>query len=173
MNNRLLDLKNLKFEVRDVMRYDDVGDYFENTIIAYDFKDPVLTNAIFLHEFIEYTLIKSSGIDPELIDKFDTDPSYQETYPREYRLYNKYHDLANLIERQFVENLGLNWEDYDQTINMKEVKTAVRNISNELHKEHPSAEKIEKQKQLIHDVFESEQEKKAQSTTSRENPTLE
>ena len=45
---------------------DDVGDYFGDTIVAYDFKDDVITNAIFLHEFIEYTLIKSAGIHPAL-----------------------------------------------------------------------------------------------------------
>jgi len=32
LKDRLLDLKNLKFELRDIMRYDDVGDYFDNTI---------------------------------------------------------------------------------------------------------------------------------------------
>ena len=56
-NKRLLDLKNLKFELRDIMRYDDVGDYFGNTIIAYDFKDDVINNAIFLHEFIVLNLV--------------------------------------------------------------------------------------------------------------------
>lgn len=76
LRHRLLDLRKLKFEIRDSMRYDDVGDYFDNTIVAYDFKDDVITNAIFLHEFVEYMLIKSAGIDPSLIDKFDTDESY-------------------------------------------------------------------------------------------------
>ena len=41
MKSRLLDFKKLKFEVRDIMRYDDVGDYFGDTIVAYDFKDDV------------------------------------------------------------------------------------------------------------------------------------
>jgi len=154
MNKRLLDLKNLKFEVRDVMRYDDVGDYFGNTIVAYDFQDDIITNAIFLHEFVEYMLIKSSGIEPELIDKFDTDSSYEEKYPREYALYEKFHSMANKIERQFVENLGYNWEDYDKTIYTKKVKTAVQQISDELHKEHPDEKKIEKSKQVIKEEME-------------------
>ncbi len=153
-NKRLLDLKNLKFEVRDIMRYDDVGDYFGNTIVAYDFDDPIITNAIFLHEFIEYMLIKSSGIEPELVDKFDTDQSYEEQYPREYALYEKFHMMANKIERQFVENLGYNWEDYDKTIYTKKVKTAVQNISNELHKQHPDEKKIEKSKRIIKEMME-------------------
>lgn len=153
-NNRLIDLKNLKFEVRDVMRYDDVGDYFDNTIIAYDFQDDIITNAIFLHEFIEYMLIKSSGIEPELIDKLDTDPDAEEQYPREAALYEKFHNMANKIEHQFIENLGYNWEDYDKKIYTTKVKTAIQNISNELHKEHPNVEKIEKAKQVVKEVME-------------------
>lgn len=153
MNSRLLDFKKLQFEVRDVMRYDDVGDYFDNTIVAYDFKDDIITNAIFLHEFIEYMLIKSSGIEPSLIDKFDIDPSSAEKNPREFKLYSKFHDMANVVERQFIENLGLNWDDYDKTIYSKKVKIAVQNISDELHKEHPDEEKIEASKKVVHDIY--------------------
>lgn len=142
MKSRLLDLKKLKFELRDIMRYDDVGDYFEDTIVAYDFKDPVINNAIFIHEFIEYTLIKSAGIDPSLIDKFDTDDDAPEKYPEEFALYEKFHDQANVIERQFIENLGLNWEEHDKIINTAKVKYAVSEISDELHKENPNEEII-------------------------------
>lgn len=143
MKSRLLDLKKLKFEVRDIMRYNDVGDYFDNTIVAYDFKDDVVTNAIFLHEFIEYTLIKSAGIDPALIDKFDTDKSSPAKFPEEFILYGKFHDLANTVERQFIENLGLNWEEHDKVINTAKVNIAVQEISDELHKENPNEKIIE------------------------------
>ena len=151
MKSRLLNLKNLKFEVRDIMRYDDVGDYFGDTIVAYDFKDDVITNAIFIHEFIEYTLIKSAGIDPELIDKFDTDKSYPAKFPEEFTLYGKFHDLANLVERQFVENLGLNWEEHDRIINTAKVNIAVEAISDELHKENPDAQVIEEATEDVKD----------------------
>ena len=154
MNKRLLDLKKLKFELKNVMRYNDVGDYFDNTIIAYDFKNDIVTNAIFLHEFIEYTLIKSSGIETTLIDKFDTDPTSAKQYPEQFALYEKYHDMANMIEKQFIENLGLNWEDHDKTINTAKVKTAVQNISDELHKENPNETTIEESKQVVKDVLE-------------------
>lgn len=151
MKNRLLDLKKLKFAVRDIMRYDDVGDYFGDTIVAYDFKDDVITNAIFLHEFIEYTLVKSAGIDPSLIDKFDTDKSAPAIYPEEFMQYGKFHDLANLIERQFVENLGFNWEEHDRVINTAKVNVAVEAISEELHKEKPSEKVIEQAKEDVKD----------------------
>lgn len=151
--NRLIDLKKLKFEVRDSMRYDDVGDYFGNTIIAYDFKDDVITNAIFLHEFIEYMLIKSSGIEPELIDKLDTDPKASDEHPKEWKLYSKYHEMANQVERQFIENLGLNWEEYDQTINTKKVKVAMQQLSKEMHRKQMEKEDITKAKRIVSKIF--------------------
>lgn len=151
--DRLLDIKKLKFEVRDVMRYDDVGDYFDNTIVAYDFKDDVITNAILLHEFIEYMLIKSSGIDPKLIDTFDTDDRAWRKHPKEYGLYEKYHSMANKVERQFVENLGLNWKDYDKKLSTKKVKTAMQRISEELHKVHPDSETIEASRMVIREAL--------------------
>lgn len=135
------------------MRYDDVGDYFANTIVAYDFKDDIITNAIFLHEFIEYMLIKSSGIEPELIDKLDTVPGSEKDYPRESRLYSKYHDMANNVERQFIENLGYNWDEYDQTINTAKIRTAVQHLSDEMHKKQMEKEDITKTKRIIRAIF--------------------
>ena len=149
MKNRLLDLKKLKFELRDIMRYDDVGDYFGDTIVAYDFKDDVINNAIFIHEFIEYTLIKSAGINPALIDKFDTDDDAPAKYPEEFLQYEKFHDQANVIEKQFIENLGLNWEEHDKVVNTAKVNIAVSEISDELHKENPDTSIIERAKEEI------------------------
>lgn len=151
MKNRLLNLKKLKFELREIMRYDDVGDYFDDTIVAYDFKNEVINNAIFLHEFIEYTLIKSAGIEPSLIDKFDTDPEYPEKFPEEFNLYGKFHDMSNMIERQFIENLGLNWEEHDRIINTAKINIAVKEISEELHKETPDEGIIKKASDDVRD----------------------
>lgn len=155
--NRLLDLKNLKFELRDIMRYDDVGDYFGNTIVAYDFKDDIVNNAIFLHEFIEYTLVKSAGIDPAMIDMFDTDETHKEKFPKEYELYTKFHKMANVIERQFVENLGISWSEHDKKIysaNVQVAQSEVQKISDELHKKDPSEEKIQESKKIIKEKME-------------------
>lgn len=149
MKDRLLDFDRLKFEVRKIMRYDDVGDYFDNTIVAYDFNDDVISNAIFLHEFIEYTLIKSSGVDPSLIDTFDTEPESRKRYPKEYALYRKFHTMANGIERQFIENLGLKWDEYDKKINTTRVKAAIGKITSEIHKSHPDSKEIDRSKRII------------------------
>jgi hypothetical protein len=152
-NSRLLDLKKLKFELRRVMRYDDVGDYYGDTIVAYDFKNDVINNAIFLHEFVEYTLIKSAGIDHTLIDKFDTDPSYPDKYPKEYALYEKFHDMANMIEKQFIENLGLNWEDHTKTIDTAAVNTAIEKLSEHMHKEEPYQQSLKDAKEAVKDIL--------------------
>ncbi len=153
LKKRLLDLKNLKFEVRETMRYDDVGDYFDDTIVAYDFKDDVITNAIFLHEFIEYTLIKSAGIDPALIDRFDTDKKAREEHPREYDLYGKFHDMANVIERQFIENLGMSWTSHDKTIFSAKVNVAVQELTDRLHNHKPEDRMIEHAKRVVSETL--------------------
>lgn len=119
---KLIDYSKLKFRVKKSMRYDDVGDYFDSTIISYDMKNPVFNNGIMLHEFIEYTLIKSAGIPVAMIDAFDTDDDAPEKYPKQYKLYSKYHRMANNIERLFIENMGLSWKDYQKAVYSVEVK---------------------------------------------------
>lgn len=113
---RLIDYSKLKFRVRKSMRYDDVGDYFDSTIITYDMKNPIFNNGIMLHEFIEYNLITSAGIPVSMIDAFDTDDAAPKKYPKEYRLYRKYHRMANTVERHFIENMGIAWKDYQKTV---------------------------------------------------------
>lgn len=119
---KLVNYSKLRFKVNKAMRYDDVGDYHDNTIIAYDMKNPVFNNGIMLHEFIEYTLIKSAGIPVAMIDAFDTDETAEHKYPKEYQLYTKYHRLANNIERLFIENMGLDWKEYQKAVYSVKVK---------------------------------------------------
>lgn len=113
---KLIDYSKLKFRVRKSMRYDDVGDYFDNTVISYDMKNPIISNAIMLHEFIEYTLIRSAGIPVAMIDAFDTDDQAPDKHKKEYQLYCRYHRMANNIERHFIENLGMDWKSYQKAI---------------------------------------------------------
>lgn len=119
---KLIDYSKLKFKTRKAMRYDDVGDYFDETIIAYDMKNPVFNNGIMLHEFIEYSLIRSAGIPVAMIDAFDTDETASEKHPTEYQLYCKYHRIANTVERHFIENMGMDWKDYQKAVYSAEVK---------------------------------------------------
>ena len=119
---KLVDYSKLKFKVKKSMRYDDVGDYFDSTIISYDMQNPIFNNGIMLHEFIEYTLIRSAGIPVEMIDAFDTDDDAPEKYPKQYKLYCRYHRMANTIERHFIENMGLSWKDYQKAVYSVKVK---------------------------------------------------
>lgn len=120
--DKLIDYSRLKFKVRKKMRYDDVGDYFDTTIISYDMKNPIINNAIMLHEFIEYTLVKSAGIPVSMIDSFDTNDETCDKHPKEYKLYCKYHRIANTVERHFIENMGMDWKSYQKAIYSETVK---------------------------------------------------
>lgn len=119
---RLVDYSKLKFRVRNAMRYDDVGDYFDSTIISYDMKNAVYNNGIMLHEFIEYSLIRSAGIPVSMIDAFDTSETAAKKHPKEYKLYCKYHRIANNVERHFIENMGINWKAYQKAVHSVSVK---------------------------------------------------
>src|SRR5476649_1685802 len=120
--DKLLDYSRLRFRVRKTMRYDDVGDYFDTTIISYDMKNPVFNNAIMLHEFIEYSLIKSAGIPAQMIDDFDTDDDAPDEHPEEYKLYMKYYRIANNVERHLIETMGVTWKDYQKAVYSEKVK---------------------------------------------------
>ncbi len=119
---KLIDYSKLKFRLRKSMRYDDVGDYEDTTIIAYDMKNPVINNGIMLHEFIEYTLIRSAGIPVSMIDAFDTEEAAPKKFKKQYKLYCKYHRIANNVERYFVENMGMNWREYQKAVYSEVVK---------------------------------------------------
>lgn len=157
MKSRLLDLKKLKFEIRDQMRYDDVGDYYGDTIVSYDMKDDIVNNAILIHEFIEYVLIRSAGLSSEMIDMFDNDETAEDRYPKEFALYRRFHEMANTIERQFIENLGLDWDTHERHINTVNVEIAVESLTQEMHKRIPSEEKIEASRQVVKDVMEKKE----------------
>lgn len=119
---KLIDYSKLKFRVKKSMRYDDVGDYLDNTIVSYDMKNPIIHNAIMLHEFIEYSLIRSAGIPVSMIDAFDTSDTAADKHKKEYQLYCKYHRIANNVERHFIENMGMDWKDYQKAVYKVEVK---------------------------------------------------
>lgn len=154
LSHRLLDFEKLRFILQKKMRYDDVGDYYDNKVIAYDMEDPVINNAILIHELIEYMLIKSAGLSTEMIDKLDTDPNAYKEHPEEYKLYSKFHRMANRVEKQFIENLGLDWDKHEEKIYTAKVEVAVQKITNELHKPNPSEKKLDEQKKIVKEAIE-------------------
>ena len=124
-----LDLAKVKFIVTKKMRYVELGDYSENgKIVAYDTRKKEYVQAVLLHEFVEFALIKALGIPVSWIDKFDTDKSFRLKKPRAYEQYRIAHYLATLVERQFIENLGLSWDKYESYIRKVKIKVSRKGL---------------------------------------------
>jgi len=118
----MLDLTKLKLKTTKKMRIDDVGDYYDNEIISYRFDDKRFVNAILLHELVEYILIDSLGLYDEQIDMFDKSKPYREQFSKKYKQYKKMHKLATIIEKQYIKNLGIKWNEYNKFIRRFKVK---------------------------------------------------
>jgi len=113
----------IQFIISDRMRYNTPGDYFGNKIIVYKgLKKKEYIAAVFLHEIVEYWLIKTARIPIKWIDKFDTDKRFISKQRKAYNKYRKAHFLATLIEREFIENLGFNWDKYDNFVEKLRIK---------------------------------------------------
>jgi len=123
------DLTKVRFIIADKMRYRELGDYLEDgKIVAYNIGKKEYVQAVLLHELVEFSLIKALGIPVSWIDKFDTDKSFRLKKPRAYEQYRIAHYLATLIERQFIENLGLSWEKYETYIRRIKIKVDKRGL---------------------------------------------
>jgi hypothetical protein len=107
------DIRKIRFKVKKIMRHNDVGDYYGRQICSYDLKNRDFINAIFLHEFVEYLLILSAGLNSKDVDKLTEKDNFRS--PMYYK-YVAAHNIALAVERQFIENLGYNWELYDKFI---------------------------------------------------------
>lgn len=110
-------------------RYDTTGDYYEKDS-ALEFKiseltDPRYEMLIAVHELIERLLCQQRGITDAEIDKFDM--LYEElrkaNFPVEVEPgndlaapYFKEHRFATQVERMLADQLGVNWEEYENYI---------------------------------------------------------
>jgi len=122
------DLAQVRFIVADKMRYGELGDYLDNKVVAYNTGKKEYVQAVLLHEFIEFALIKASGIPVSWVDRFDTDKSFKLKKPKAYEQYRIAHYLATLVERQFIENLGLSWEKYENCIRKAKVRVSRKGL---------------------------------------------
>jgi len=110
------------------MRYKSYGDYWETVEGIVCFRAVSLHNPwyewlIFLHEIVEYILIKRAGIKIEDIDHYDMefeknrkvdnheDPgdSYQAPYHRQ-------HQWAMSCERLMASMMRIRWSDYEKAL---------------------------------------------------------
>lgn len=75
--------------------------------------------ALFLHEYVEAMLTKNAGISVEQIDAWDSkqrlrrdlEPGDEAGCP-----YREQHRFAENLERLFVAQLGLTWDEYEEEI---------------------------------------------------------
>ena len=97
----------------------DVADYFEiseKTVIAVsDLGKPEYNLLVQIHEIVELFLIKQVGIPIADIDKWDClHPNEMGDDPK--APYHVQHVTASAIERFAAKQLGVNWRDYERTI---------------------------------------------------------
>lgn len=116
-------------------RYPTVGDYFMRRGATHfrvsrmkDRRYPVL---VFLHEIVEFFICRLTGIKMKDIDRFDIE--YEKSRGKKrapcgciheeepgddvHAPYNKAHDTATQCERIIATALGVQWNDYDKTVN--------------------------------------------------------
>ena len=114
-------------------RYPTCGDYFMDENEKLQFRISQMGNKdyeflVSIHEQIEQHMLEKRGVSIAEIDAFDIafeklreenptiigdqEPGYMISAP-----YHKEHCFAEKIERQLAEELGVNWDDYEKTIN--------------------------------------------------------
>jgi hypothetical protein len=114
-------------------RYDTIGDYEEvDNGRAVAFRISAMPDwrseaAVLIHELVEYLLVKRARIKLEDIDFFDIDfesrrgidfmDTGQEAGDDPAAPYFKQHQFATIIERLFVRELGLTWQEHEDNCN--------------------------------------------------------
>ena len=110
----------VKFYVIEHFRFDDVGDYFlyKNAlyIISYKFKNIKYCYSVFLHEFVEYFLLKAKGVSYKEIDLLDTDKAKGKRFKKVEKEYDKAHEVALGCERILAKALGLDFKKSQREI---------------------------------------------------------
>lgn len=110
-------------------RYDTVGDwyYHNGKLLVFisamgDWRKEI---SIAVHELIECFSCKSAGIDAKDVDKFDMayeanrkEGEYKEPGDSPHAPYHEQHVFATNIERLFVQQLDLEWGEYEDAINL-------------------------------------------------------
>jgi hypothetical protein len=113
----------------DQQRYSTCGDYWEaDDEIHFRITqqpDEKWEMAVLVHEVIEYFLCRQRAIlEPEITDY---DLQWEQRYKRGENKaeepgdeldapYHKEHEFAKSIERQFADEIGIDWEQYDKNL---------------------------------------------------------
>ena len=112
----------------EAQRYPTVGDWDWNgqklTIRVSDMGNWKYEAAVALHELAECLLCKHEGVFQDVVDDFDK--QYEESRiegdvsePGDHQLapYRDQHFVATTLERIFAFELGIDWSDYEETVN--------------------------------------------------------
>jgi hypothetical protein len=110
-------------------RYETCGDWFyldngDIHIVVSDMGDWKKEFLVALHELVEATLCKARGIKQMTVDRFDIEyeasrqPNDAVTEPGDdpKSPYYKEHFFATNIERMLANELGVDWGEYEQTV---------------------------------------------------------
>ena len=133
----MLDLRQVKFSIvqmptKRMQEFDEVGDYIENHIIAYDTGIDLYNQLILLHELVEYFVIKLKGLDWQDIDFFDKIAKNKKLLLRfpEHKYYKQAHKIALGVEKKIITFLGQDWKEYNKfilSINVQNQKVENKN----------------------------------------------
>ena len=120
-------------------RYNTVGDYItdvfhDTTVITVsECGSPKYEFLVAIHEFIEHFLCKTRGIPEAVIDEFDIEyekarQPADEDEPGNHPLapYHKEHIFATHIEKLLAKELGVDWNDYEETLDSLYLPPAVK-----------------------------------------------
>lgn len=113
----------IKFIPQSEQRYDTVGDYFrdEDGVVHFrisEMDNPAHEQAVLIHEMTEFFRCELDGVTVEQIDAWDMgegkdllEPGSDQRAP-----YHVQHTFATAIERQFIEGMGIDWDEYDASV---------------------------------------------------------
>lgn len=114
-------------------RYDTVGDWEWDkngnlTVSVSDMDNWKYEFLVAFHELAEVMLCKDRGISQESVDEFDISfEKIRQQFPKTIgdqepgnmssAPYNKEHAVATQLEYILAQELGVNWNDYDESVN--------------------------------------------------------
>jgi len=108
-----------------------VGDWIPgdpSEIVVSEMQNDDYEFLVMIHELVEFYLCKKRGISDEVVSGFDKGfELLRETFPDVIGLqepgnmvsapYNKEHLFATIIERMLAQELGVDWQKYDDVVN--------------------------------------------------------
>lgn len=107
-------------------RYDTAGDWHDGAILVSEMGNEDYEFLVALHELVEMHLCKKHGVTQEQVDAFDLqfdeerknrshDPLDEPGNDGRAPYFHE-HQLASIIEREMADKLGVDWNDYDDTV---------------------------------------------------------